>query len=365
MEIQARRPDAGERDRRLRWLAAGALGMLAMLGLVEGTLRLAPRAPEGGAQEPAATPLDSASHDLAFRRTPPADRIGVFSALTDWLATPRGVRGGDPERPRPAPPLFGGPPFLGREPGAAPVPQPEGARDLARRVFSRLAGAFVRTDSAASGGSAGWTFPRNNAGPSAPGLSSSVAAPGGGRAARAGTAALAGSRLQARGRTTVAGGTPAASGESRFLEASAGPPSAGGDRVASGAGPSYSGPEPPSYKDAPNQVDPHLAAIRVARPDESGPIKFQRSPCAEAGPCTDTGPDGRAYICIDVGAGYQWWATAPQPLCDEDINACKTATFATACGWGPARCYPGIEDQNGGRAWRFLSQGPPSPNPCP
>ena len=92
--------------------------------------------------------------------------------------------------------------------------------------------------------------------------------------------------------------------------------------------------------------------------------------CVADGACfSDTTP---RLVCMrDGGQGWRWQLADVQPPCSPDPGSrCRIAEFAAACPepWGPARCYPGADSRNSADNrvghWRFLSEDPPSPDPC-
>ncbi|MBI5202457.1 MAG: hypothetical protein HY925_12775, partial [Elusimicrobia bacterium] len=95
-------------------------------------------------------------------------------------------------------------------------------------------------------------------------------------------------------------------------------------------------------------------------------------PCDEHGDCMTAAPGGGNLVCAHDGAeGWRWLKDDAPPTCSPDPgSACRIVEFAAVCPdpWGPARCYPGSDSRQPGDNrvghWRFLTENPPSPDPC-
>lgn len=92
--------------------------------------------------------------------------------------------------------------------------------------------------------------------------------------------------------------------------------------------------------------------------------------CAEDGACFAEG-NPRLVCMKDGDEAWKWQPETEQPPCGlEPASRCRIARFASSCPapWGPARCYPGPDprDRADNRVghWRFVSEYPPSPDPC-
>ena len=112
-----------------------------------------------------------------------------------------------------------------------------------------------------------------------------------------------------------------------------------------------------------NTDDTLLAVVETAAPGGA---------CSENGDCMTPAAGGGRLVCMHDGdRGWRWQPEKVQPPCTPDPGSrCRVVEFAASCseGWSPARCYPGSDSRDSGDNrvghWRFLTEDPPSPDPC-